>query len=162
MKAYISLGSNKGNREENLQKSIALLNEKAGKVIAFSSVYETEPWKMDDAMSFLNQVILLETELSAENLMDILLQIENLLGRIRTQGKYESRTIDMDILFYNNEVQTTGKVIIPHPHIQERRFVLEPLFEIAPELVHPVLKKSISQLLDECKDGYAVAKTMSE
>ena len=162
MKAYISLGSNKGNREDYLQRSISLLNEKAGKVISLSSVYETEPWKMNDASTFLNQVVSLETELFAEKLMDTLLQIEKMLGRIRTQEKYEPRTIDLDIIFYASEIINSKKVTVPHPYLHERRFVLEPLSEIAPELVHPILNKSILKLLEECKDTLGVAKMISE
>ena len=159
---YISLGSNVGNREETLLKSIALLNEKAENVIAVSSLYETEPWKMNDVNGFINQVVELRTELSAEELMDTLLLIEQSLGRTRNSEKYESRTIDLDILFYNNDIISTEKVKVPHPLLHERRFVLEPLAEIAPAFIHPKLKKSISQLLLECKDSYTVARMMSK
>ena len=160
--AYISLGSNIGNREETLLKSIALLNEKAGTVIIVSSLYETEPWKMNDVEGFINQAAELTTKLSAEELMDTLLLIEQSLGRTRNLGKYESRTIDLDILFYNNDILSTEKVKIPHPLLHERRFVLEPLAEIAPKLIHPTFKKNITQLLLECKDSYTVARMMSE
>jgi 2-amino-4-hydroxy-6-hydroxymethyldihydropteridine diphosphokinase len=160
--AYISLGSNRGKRKENLERSIAQLNEKAGEVALCSSLYETEPWKMDNANSFLNQVVELKTTLPAEKLMEILLGIEAFLGRVRREGKYTPRTIDLDILFYNNEVISTEKVKVPHPLLHERKFVLEPLMEIAPDLIHPILKKNSSQLLKECKDTYAVAKVMSK
>jgi 2-amino-4-hydroxy-6-hydroxymethyldihydropteridine diphosphokinase len=156
------LGSNIGNREETLLKSIALLNEKAGNVIAVSSLYETEPWKMENAGGFINQAVEVRTQLSAEELMDTLLAIEQSLGRTRNSEKYESRTIDLDILFYNNSILSTEKVKIPHPLLHQRNFVLEPLAEIAPAFIHPKLKKNITQLLLECKDSYTVARMMSK
>jgi 2-amino-4-hydroxy-6-hydroxymethyldihydropteridine diphosphokinase len=180
--AYISLGSNLGNREENLQKSIALL-EAAGELVAVSSLYETEPWKMDDANSFINQVILLNTSLSAEKLMDVLLETENKMGRVRANqslrqaqtdlpqtpkgalnnmGKYESRIIDLDILFYNDAVISTEKLTIPHPALHQRKFVLEPLAEINPDLIHPTLNKTVSALLLECEDTYEVSRIISK
>ena len=159
-----------GNREENLQKSIALLETSGGEVMATSSLYETEPWKMDDATSFINQVILLNTTLSADKLMDVLLETENKMGRVRSNqslrqaqtDKYESRIIDLDILFYNNEVISTEKLTIPHHALHQRKFVLEPLAEINPGLIHPTLNKAVSALLLECEDSYAVAKIISK
>jgi 2-amino-4-hydroxy-6-hydroxymethyldihydropteridine diphosphokinase len=159
-----------GNREENLQKSIALLQTMGGEIIKVSSLYETEPWKMDDSASFINQVIILKTLLPAYALMDALLEIESKMGRIRPSvnnglrqaqaDKYESRIIDMDILFYNDTIISTTKVTIPHPLLHQRKFVLEPLAEISPGFIHPVLNKDISQLLLECTDAYTVAKIM--
>ena len=181
--AYISLGSNLGNREENLQKSIALLEALAGEVMATSSLYETEPWKMDDATSFINQVILLNTTLSADKLMDVLLETENKMGRVRANqslrqaqtdlpqthkgalnntANYESRIIDLDILFYNDEVISAEKLTIPHPALHQRKFVLEPLAEINPDLIHPIINKAISALLLECEDTYEVSRIISK
>jgi 2-amino-4-hydroxy-6-hydroxymethyldihydropteridine diphosphokinase len=159
---YVSLGSNLGNREANLLKSIELLNKTAGKVIAVSSLYETEPWKMDDATSFINQVILLETNLNAEKMMDVLLETEIQMGRVRTSAKYESRAIDIDILFFNDAIISSDKLTIPHPYLHQRKFVLEPLAEINPGFIHPKLKKDIARLLLECEDAYSVAKVMSK
>jgi 2-amino-4-hydroxy-6-hydroxymethyldihydropteridine diphosphokinase len=163
--AYISLGSNLGNREENLQKSIALL-EATGELIAVSSLYETEPWKMDNVTSFINQVILLSTTLSADKLMDALLETENKMGRVRAQVSkgvlYESRIIDLDILFYNDEVISTDKLTIPHPALHQRKFVLEPLAEINPGLIHPIINKAVSALLLECEDTYEVSRIISK
>jgi 2-amino-4-hydroxy-6-hydroxymethyldihydropteridine diphosphokinase len=163
--AYISLGSNLGNREENLQKSIALL-EAVGELVAASSLYETEPWKMDNVTSFINQVILLSTTLSADKLMDALLETENKMGRVRAQVSkgvlYESRIIDLDILFYNYEVISTDKLTIPHPALHQRKFVLEPLVEINPGLIHPTINKTVSALLLECEDTYEVSRIISK
>ncbi len=170
--AYLSLGSNIGDREANLLKSIALLQKEAGEIIAISSLYETEPWNMDDSSSFINQVIEVQTKLSADKLMDILLETETKMGRVRpqtpkgalnkTDTKYESRVIDIDILFYNDAIISSDKLTIPHPLLHQRRFVLEPLAEINPNLIHPLLNKAISALLLECKDSYMVAKIMSK
>jgi len=161
-RVYISLGSNRGKREENLQRSIELLNEKAGKVVQRSSVYETEPWQMTDSTNFLNQVVLLETALNADTLMDTILGIESALGRIRIAERYEPRTIDIDILFFNNDVLETEKVTVPHPHLHQRRFVLNPLSELAPGFIHPVLQKSMEQLLQECGDSLEVSRLVSK
>src|ERR1035438_9730467 len=140
-KAYLSLGSNRGNRELNLERAVKMLSDWAGNIIAESSLYETPPWKMADSNDFLNQVILLETGLMEGKLMETIFQIETLLGRVRIQKKYEPRTIDIDILFFNGIIVNKGGLIIPHPLLQERRFVLDPLAEIAPEFIHPVFQK---------------------
>jgi 2-amino-4-hydroxy-6-hydroxymethyldihydropteridine diphosphokinase len=157
-KAYLSLGSNRGDRQSNLSKAIELLNNKAGKVVSKSLLYETQPWKMDDETMFINQVILLETALDANTLMDLLLEIETSMGRVRTAAKYEPRIIDIDILFFNNDLISSEKLTVPHPFIQERRFVLVPMAEIAPEYVHPVLNTKIYQLLTVCKDNSRVVQ----
>jgi 2-amino-4-hydroxy-6-hydroxymethyldihydropteridine diphosphokinase len=157
-KAYLSLGSNRGDRQSNLNKAIELLNNKAGKVVSNSLLYETQPWKMEDETMFINQVILLETELDAGTLMDLLLEIETSMGRVRTAAKYEPRIIDIDILFFNNDLISSEKLTVPHPFIQERRFVLAPMAEIAPEYVHRVFNKKIYELLTVCKDNSRVVK----
>src|SRR5581483_10185399 len=117
-----------------------------------SGLYETQPWKMDDDTPFINQVILLETKMGADELMHCILKVEAELGRVRNSKKYEPRTIDIDILFFNNEVLKTHSVVVPHLYIQERKFVLEPLNEIAQDYLHPVLKKTVHELLLLCKD----------
>lgn len=162
---FISLGSNLGCTSDNLKDAIKAIEAHIGNVVCISSLYETEPWKMEPGTNnFLNQVILIETPLTPEDLMAALLETERRLGRSHRSGqkKYESRIIDLDILFYNNQVLSTANISIPHPHLHQRKFVLEPLAEIAPLFIHPVLKKNIQDLLTECTDNTAVEKTVSK
>lgn len=161
-KAFLSLGSNRGNRQEYLQNAITMLQKTGGKVRGESSIYETQPWQMSDSTNFLNQVIMLETALDAQALMDVIIQTETSMGRIRTKTGYEPRTIDIDILFFNDEVINSSSLTVPHPQIPKRRFVLEPLCELAPEYIHPTLKKSLKQLLSECPDTHTIAKLVSK
>lgn len=161
--AYLLLGGNMGDREGIIAKTIELIHTSCGKVIKKSSLYESEPWGFENDNQFINQVILIETAMSAEDLLQMLLNIELLLGRTRNNsGSYSSRIIDIDILFYNDEVIREEKLIIPHPLLQERRFTLSPLNEIAQNLSHPILKKSIAELLTECKDNSIVTKYTTE
>jgi 2-amino-4-hydroxy-6-hydroxymethyldihydropteridine diphosphokinase len=157
-KACLSLGTNRGDRFANLKNAANHLSSLAGKIIAVSSIYETPPWRMRDDTDFLNQVLLLETNHTAIQLMDILIQIETSMGRVRTTGSYEPRIIDLDVLYFNDEIFNDEKLTIPHPLIHERRFVLEPLAEIAPEFMHPVFKKSMKELLGECGDKSEIRK----
>jgi 2-amino-4-hydroxy-6-hydroxymethyldihydropteridine diphosphokinase len=143
--AYLSLGSNLGDREANLRDAIARLGS-LGKVTAVSSFYETEPVDFLDQPWFLNCVVLLETDLPPQTLLQGLLDIERSLGRERLQPK-GPRIIDIDILLFGNEAIHEEGLTIPHPALHERRFVLEPLAQIAPEAIHPVLKKSVRELL---------------
>jgi len=161
-KTYLSLGSNRGDRTANLSKAVDLLSEWTGNIIIVSSLYETSPWKMVDKTDFLNQVLLMETTLPASELIDNIILIESMMGRLRTSKKYEPRIIDIDILLFNMEIINTRELSVPHPLIRERRFVLEPMAEIAPEFIHPVLKKSITQLLNECEDKSEVRKLVSK
>jgi 2-amino-4-hydroxy-6-hydroxymethyldihydropteridine diphosphokinase len=152
--AFLLLGGNIGDREKIICNAISLINSNAGTVEQVSSFYETEPWGMLNAKSFLNIALKLTTKLTAFELLDELLKIEELLGRKRNQliTEYESRPIDIDILFYGSTVIQTTQLTIPHPHLQTRKFVLVPLCEIASEFIHPVLRKSIFSLLNECQD----------
>lgn len=151
-KVYISLGSNIGNRLEYLQRAVEAISWQVGRVQAISKVYETSAWGFQGA-SFLNACIVVKTQLVPDIVIEKLLSIEQQLGRIRTQGKgYQSRPIDIDILFFDQEIISTKKLQIPHPHIQDRKFVLQPLADIAPELLHPMLGKTISKLLKETND----------
>lgn len=157
--AYILLGGNLGNKKKNLLTALSNIEEKIGKVIKQSSVYETEPWGNHDQPSFYNQVIAVETTLSPLDLIRELLNIELKMGRTRnTQTKWEKRIIDIDILFYNEEVINTAMLIVPHPRLHERNFTLKPLLEIAPALFHPVLKKSIQELFNQSNDTLMVVK----
>jgi|SRR6185312_12051562 len=161
-KVYLSLGSNRGNRSANLERAITLLSEWAGDVATVSSVYETPPWQMTDKTNFFNQVLLLETAFDPAQLIDTIILVETMMGRKRTGIKYEPRIIDIDILFYNDAQINTEELTIPHPLIAQRRFVLEPLTEIAPGFMHPLLKKTVTQLQDECEDKSKIKKLVSK
>ena len=145
--AYIGIGSNLGNREENCEKSIQLIEEDSGiKVTKRSSMSETEPWGIKDQPKFINMAVEIVTDLKPEALLSLLKKIETESGR--TTGKqWGPRVIDLDILFYDDLVLKTPGLEIPHPEICKRDFVLIPLKEIAPDKVHPVLKKTIKELL---------------
>lgn len=148
MKAYLGLGSNLGNRRRNLITAAALLAERAGDVLALSSFYETEPWGFVSENRFLNAALALETSLSPFDLLRLTQTIEREMGRAAksAQGIYHDRLIDIDLLLYGDEVVRSAELEIPHPHLHERRFVLEPLREIAPFLRHPLLEKNMEEL----------------
>ena len=137
---FLLLGGNIGDRENVIYNAISLIKSNIGTVLQVSSIYETEPWGMLNAKSFLNIAVKLTTELAAFELLDALLKIEEQLGRKRNPAamEYESRPIDIDIMFYGSCVIQTNQLTIPHPHIQSRKFVLVPLCEIAADFIHPV------------------------
>lgn len=151
-RSYLILGGNMGNRAASIETAEKKLSESGVKIVAGSKVYETAPWHMESCESFLNKVIKVETNYSAEELMRLCLHTEEEMGRLRKSGAYESRIIDIDILFFNDEITETDQLHIPHPRLHLRRFVLVPLSEIDPQLLHPVLKKTARQLLLECAD----------
>ncbi len=155
---YLGIGTNLGDRESNLAKAVELVEEYIGPVKHTSSVYETEPCGFQIENYFLNLVIEVETSLRPSGLLGRILMIESFLGRLREGKEYKSRIIDIDILLYDKRVIKTKVLVIPHPRIHERRFVLIPLSEIAEDLIHPVLGKSIRELLDECPDKSKVVK----
>ena len=154
-KAYLLIGGNLGDRLHNLAGARMLIEKECGNISKRSSIYETAAWGMQDQPAFLNQAIELITVMPASDLMSCLLGIEQSLGRIRHE-KFGPRLIDIDILLYNNEIHHSPFLKIPHPRLPERRFALKPLAEIAPFLVHPVLHKSISDLLKDCDDPLEV------
>lgn len=155
--AYLLTGGNIGNREENLANARALLQSQCGTIVAASSLYETAAWGNTDQPAFLNQALGLQTELNARQLIRRILKIEKSLGRIREE-KYGPRIIDIDILLFNQEKHNYHFLKLPHPEMQNRRFALLPLSEIAANVVHPVFNKTIATLLEECKDELPVRK----
>jgi 2-amino-4-hydroxy-6-hydroxymethyldihydropteridine diphosphokinase len=157
-KVYLGLGTNLGDRELNLRKAINNVNELIGSVVLVSSIYETEPVGFRSEEKFLNMVAEVDTMLKPSGVMDMILKAEALLGRVRKGNKYTSRIIDLDILLFGNRIIENDSLSVPHPRMHERRFVLIPLCEIAPDLVHPILKKSIKTLLSECQDKSSVIK----
>lgn len=152
---FLLTGGNIGNRTKSLEKATVLIVERIGRIVKSSQIYETEAWGITDQPSFYNQVHLIESELSAEEVIKIILKIEESMGRIRTYKNAE-RIIDIDILFFNDEIIYQPQLIVPHPEISNRRFVLVPLNELVPDMIHPVYQKSISDLLSTCKDKLKV------
>ena len=155
--AYLLIGGNLGNRKDNLLTATSLIREQCGALTNSSSMYETAAWGFTDQPSFLNQAIAIATPLTARQLLRKILKIEKEMGRVRKE-KLGPRNIDIDILLVENEIHDLRFLKIPHPEMQNRRFVLTPLAEIDPELQHPVLKKSIAQLLEECPDNLEVTR----
>jgi 2-amino-4-hydroxy-6-hydroxymethyldihydropteridine diphosphokinase len=153
---YLLLGGNKGDKLQNLQQAIQLLEEQVGNITKCSDIYVTAAWGNISQPDFYNQAICLETTLSPNNLLKQTISIEESLGRIRTEKKWEQRTMDIDILFYNDEIIDTPDLKIPHPYIQERKFVLIPMAQIASFILHPKLQKNIQILLSECVDTLEV------
>lgn len=156
-RAYLLIGGNLGDKEKNLAAARDLINKDCGNIISTSSLYETAAWGMTDQPSFLNQALEVDTSFNARQLIRHILKTEKLLGRVREE-KYGPRIIDIDILLFNNEKHNYHFLKIPHPEMQNRRFALLPLAEIAPDRVHPGLNKTITELLSECKDELAVKK----
>jgi 2-amino-4-hydroxy-6-hydroxymethyldihydropteridine diphosphokinase len=146
--AYIGIGSNLGSREENCERAIKLLIENGITVVKRSSMIETEPWGVQKQPKFINMAVEIETALKPDALLHLLKNIEIEVGRLPT-SHWGPRRIDLDILLYDDLIIKTPELEIPHPHISERDFVLKPLAEIAPEKVHPVLKKRVRELLSE-------------
>lgn len=164
---YLLTGSNRGDRLQNLQRACKYIEEEAGAVSVKSNIWESSPWGFHDDTFFYNQVLGLSTAFNPEQLLDILLRIEIQMGRIRFFSEsgcggiscsssggpaYEPRIIDIDILFYGSRMIFSERLMIPHPRLHERLFTLMPLMEVAPAFVHPVLKKSIKMLRQECQD----------
>lgn len=157
-KLYLLLGGNLGDKKSVFAEARMILEKVVGKITAQSALYETEPWGFDSEDLFWNQVLEITTVLSPDEVLQQTQNAETGLGRIRKANQYASRIIDIDILFYGELIINQANLIVPHPRIQERKFTLIPLCEIAPDLIHPVFQKNIRQLLDECTDPLKVVK----
>ncbi|WP_102407910.1 2-amino-4-hydroxy-6-hydroxymethyldihydropteridine diphosphokinase [Parabacteroides bouchesdurhonensis] len=145
--AYLSLGTNIGNKRRHLITAAALLAERVGDILALSDMYETEPWGFESENTFLNAAAELQTTCSPLELLDATRLIEIEMGRIeKSNGAYHDRIIDIDILMYDDLVMQTPRLTIPHPLMHKRPFVMTPLMEIAPDVVHPVFHKTIAEL----------------
>jgi 2-amino-4-hydroxy-6-hydroxymethyldihydropteridine diphosphokinase len=155
-RVYLSLGSNVGDRAANLQSAIEDLSH-LGEIAAVSAFYETEPIEFTDQPWFLNCAVALDTEKTPAQILTALLEIERTMGRLRTKQK-GPRTIDLDILLFGDSSVNTAALTIPHPAMHERRFVLEPLAEIAPDARHPILDKTVRELRDSLPPGQAVRR----
>ena len=156
---YLSLGSNQGNKLENLQQAVDLIAEKIGIISKISSIYKTAAWGFE-SNDFYNICLQVSTGLNPENLLKTITEIELLLGRKRTSEKeYKARTIDIDILFFDNEIIFSKELIVPHKEMLNRRFVMVPLAEIAPNLLHPIEKQRIEICLKNCTDNSNIENT---
>lgn len=157
--AYLLIGSNLGDKATYLKNASSYIQQQCGQIVKQSSYYETAPWGFTDQPGFLNQALIVQTQLDPAELMQQLLAIETSMGRIRTI-KMGPRIIDLDILQIDQIVLDTSLLQLPHPAMHQRRFALIPMAEIAPELVHPVLQKTMTELLQECPDQGDVQKKM--
>jgi 2-amino-4-hydroxy-6-hydroxymethyldihydropteridine diphosphokinase len=156
-KAYLLLGTNLGDRAMHLEAARTGLSRTAGTITGLSAVYETAAWGITEQPDFWNQAVVLETDLSPEALLTAVLAIEQCLGRARAL-RWGARTLDIDILYYNDQVIGSPSLSVPHPQIANRRFALAPLAEIAPDFVHPLLHLTQRQLLDVCPDPLPVRR----
>jgi 2-amino-4-hydroxy-6-hydroxymethyldihydropteridine diphosphokinase len=152
---FLLIGGNIGDRLSHLKMASILIQEKVGHITKASSIYESEPWGNTNQDKFLNQVLQLDTKLNAFELLVLILNIENMLGRERAE-KWGERNIDIDILFFNKDIIHSPQLVIPHPHLHERRFTLLPLAEIAPHFLHPLLKINTMTMLGACTDALHV------
>ena len=155
-KVVLLLGGNQGDRFELLRKAEKLLNNNIGFIVSKSSIYESEPWGFNDENYFLNQIVVVQTEKAALEILSIIHSIENFCGRVRNGNQWEPRTMDIDILFFNDEIIKTKELTIPHVQIPNRLFTIIPLAEIDSGFVHPELQVNMNELLRKCKDKSVV------
>ncbi|MFP4024082.1 MAG: 2-amino-4-hydroxy-6-hydroxymethyldihydropteridine diphosphokinase [Thiohalospira sp.] len=151
-KVILLLGGNLGDRAYYIDNARQMIEKKMGKILQSSSVYESAPWGFSSKNNFFNQVLVVNTSLTPNQILENIWQIEKKLGRERTEKAYSSRTIDIDILFYENEIIDKPGLIVPHKHLHERRFTLIPLAEILPGWIHPGFNQSVKKLLENCED----------
>lgn len=151
-KVYFSIGSNKGNRSQLINEAIDKIDISVGRVELKSSIYETQSWGFK-SNNFYNVCLLIESSLSVESIFNKILKIEKDMGRLKSGNKYSDRCIDIDILFVENIIVNSKNLIIPHPRLHLRKFVLTPMLDLTPDLIHPILNKSIKQLELECDDN---------
>jgi 2-amino-4-hydroxy-6-hydroxymethyldihydropteridine diphosphokinase len=156
-RVVLSLGGNIGEVQKVFENARGHLQKKIGGLVLSSSLYSTKAWGVEDQPDFLNQVVVLETKLSPLEVLRCCLSIEEELGRIRKE-KWHERIIDIDVLFYNDEIIDMEELVLPHPFIQDRNFILYPLVEIIPDFIHPRLEKTIIDLKNSCKDQLTVKK----
>lgn len=154
------LGSNEGERVSLLMRAVGEVARRIGTVSCASSLYETEPWGFETEQNFLNQALVVDTDMEADEVLRVALEIEKDLGRVRPKDTvgYASRTMDIDLIFYNSVMMDSPHLTLPHPRMQVRRFVLEPLAQIIPDYIHPKIRKTMRQLLDECTDSGVVKR----
>jgi len=155
--AYLLLGTNMGDKIQNLNTAIAYIEKEVGKVFAKSNIYETAAWGKTDQPSFLNQAIGVQSELEPLQMLETLLNIEQKMGRVRIE-KWGQRLIDIDIIFYGDEIWEGDDLKLPHPEMHKRRFVLEPLNEIAENFIHPIFREKVSSILINLTDELTVRK----
>ncbi len=159
-KVYLCLGGNIGDTRYYLQNAVAMIGRRIGRVVSQSAVYQSEPWGFNAEQMFLNQVVVAETELEPHAVLELCLQIEAELGRTRSGNGYEPRTIDIDIVFFGQQIISQPDLQVPHPLMHQRNFVLRPLADVAPNFVHPVSGLTVRQLADECEDKGKVEKLL--
>ena len=152
VEVYLGLGTNIGDRAKNLASVRGRLAGLFDAIVSVSPVYISKPWGYKSEHDFYNQVIAIITEVDAFDLLDLAQETENKMGRIRSMKGYSDRIIDIDILFYGNEIISSKPLIIPHPLLHKRMFVLQPMADIAPDFIHPVFNKTIAELIKECED----------
>ncbi|MEM7106012.1 MAG: 2-amino-4-hydroxy-6-hydroxymethyldihydropteridine diphosphokinase [Bacteroidota bacterium] len=157
---YLHIGSNEGNRHDFLAFARSEISQLIGEIVRCSGIYETKAWGVEHQPDFLNQALKIYTELTPGKILEIIHKIENRSGRKRTM-RWSSRTLDIDILFFNDSIIESNDLTIPHKMLHERNFALVPMAEIAGSLMHPVKEKTIDQLLEECRDKLEVTKVES-
>ena len=157
-KVYLGIGGNIGNKHNNFKKVLIVIEKELGIITKTSSIYETPPWGFESEDNFWNQVVKIETELTPLSLLDSIHKIEKQFGRKRESENYESREMDIDILYFDDIILKKESLVIPHPKIELRKFVLVPLNEIANDFKHPLLESTSFEMLENCKDSSVIFK----